>query len=145
MYLSWPVLDTLWSLSYLSVKYSITARLSLDLGQPSISSNDHSRRLPNNEVVVVVVNDGGNAAVRVYLQELRALLFFLAEVEVHRLVRQPELFKNNGNFPENQIGFQIVRKSRRKAELSSPSIRATAAMSVKGKLLAVRHCRVVVL
>ena len=140
MYLSWPVLDSLWSLSYLSIKYSIIARLSLDLCQLSISSNDHGRRLPKDEVVVVVVNDGGNAAVRVYLQELRALLFFLAEVEVHRLVRQPEFFKNNGNFPENQIGFQIVRKSRREAEPSSPSVRATASMGVKGKLLAVRHC-----
>ena len=140
MYLFWPVLDSLWSLSYLSIKYSIIARLSLDLCQLSISSNDHGRRLPKDEVVVVLVNDGGNAAVRVYLQELRALLFFLAEVEVHRLVRQPEFFKNNGSFPESQIGFQIVRKSRREAESSSPSVRATAAMGVKGKLLAVRHC-----
>ena len=111
----------------------------------SISDSDYSTRLPNSEVVVVVVDDGGNATVRVYFHILRTLLFPLAEVEVHRLVRQPEFFKNNGNFPENQIGFQMVRKSRREAESNSPSVRAAAAMSVKGKLLAVRHCRVVVL
>jgi hypothetical protein len=141
--LSWPVLDNLWSLSYLSTKYSIIARDSLDFGQPSISGNYHSRHLPNNEIFVVVVDDRGNAAVRVYLQILRTLLFFLAEIKIHRLVCQPEFFKNNGSFPESQISFQIVRKSRREADSSSPSVRATG-VGVKSKLFAMRHCRVVI-
>ena len=108
----------------------------------SISDSDYSTRLPNSEVVVVVVDDGGNATVRVYLHILRTLLFPLAEVEVHRLVRQPKFLKNNGDFPESQISFQIVGKSRREADSSSPSVRASS-VGVQSKLLAVRHCRVV--
>jgi len=63
--------------------------------------------LPNGEVVVMVVDDGGDAAVGVNLQVFRSLLLFLAEIEVHGLIRQPEFFKNDGDFPVSRIGRQV--------------------------------------
>lgn len=45
--------------------------------------------LPNDEIVVVVINNGGDAAVGVDLQIFRSFLFFFAKIEVHRFVRQP--------------------------------------------------------
>ena len=61
------MLDSLWSLSYLSTKYSKIARLSLDLDQPSTGVDGHGEDLPDDEVVVMVVNDGGDATVGVDL------------------------------------------------------------------------------
>ena len=101
IYLSCPVLDTLRSLSYLSTKYSRIARVSLNSDQRSIGGDDHSKDLPNNEVVVMVVDDGGDAAIGVNLQEVWGLVLSLAEIEVDVLVRQPKLFENDGNFPKN--------------------------------------------
>ena len=86
MYLSGPVLDNLWSLSYLSTKYSKIARVSLSLDQPATSGHDHVQDIPNGEVVVMVVDDGGNATVGVELYVLRALVFCLAEIEVHGFI-----------------------------------------------------------
>lgn len=54
----------------------------------------------------MVVDDGGDATVRVELQVFWALVFFLAEIEVHRFVRQPKFFKDYGDFPANQIGLR---------------------------------------
>jgi hypothetical protein len=105
MYLSWPALESLWSLSYLSTTYSKIARVSLDSGQQSVGDGGHSEDLPNGEVVVSVVNDGGDAAVGVDLQILWTLVLLLAEIEVHGLVRQPEFFKDDGDFPRGRIGF----------------------------------------
>lgn len=62
-----------------------------------------SEHQPNSEVVVMVVDDGGNATVGVDLQVFWTLLLFLTEIEIHRLVRQPELFKNDGDFPKSRI------------------------------------------
>ena len=102
MYLSCPVLDSLWSLSYLSTKYCRIARVSLDFDQPlPTAGDDHGEDLPNNEVVVVVIDDGGDTTVGVELQVFWALLFFLAEIEVDSLVRQSEFFKNDSGFPKN--------------------------------------------
>lgn len=47
---------------------------------------------PKDEIVVVVVDDGGNTTIGIELQEFRALVFLRNEIEVHRLVRQPEFF-----------------------------------------------------
>ena len=105
MYLSWPVADTLLSLSYLSTKYSTIARVSLCFGQLSKSRDGHKEDVPNNEVVVVVVDNGGDATVGVDLQEIGALMFALREVEVDGFICQLELFKNDGDFPEKCIGF----------------------------------------
>jgi len=66
-----------------------------------------NKHLPNDEVVVMVVDNGWDATVGVDLQEFWSLLFLLAEVEVHRLVGQPEFFKNDGDFPRGRTGFQI--------------------------------------
>ena len=52
-------------MSYLSTKYSRIARVSLDSDQWSIGGDGRSEDLPNNKVVVVVVDDGGDAAVGV--------------------------------------------------------------------------------
>ena len=108
MYLSWPVLESLWSLSYLSTKYCKIARVSLHLDQPSASAEGYSEFLPNDEVVVVVVDDSRDATVGVDLQVVWALLLFFAEVEIDRLVRQPELFKNDGDFPEKGLVFRCL-------------------------------------
>ena len=87
MYLSGPVLESLWSLSYLSTKYSSIARVSLDYDQLQAWSDDHREHRPNSEVIVLVIDEGGNTTVGVDLQELWSLLFSLVEIEVHRLVR----------------------------------------------------------
>jgi len=80
-------------------------------GLPGFRSVVGARRvdneyLPDSEVVVVVVDYGGDATVGVDLQKFWTLLLFLAEIEVHRFVRQPEFFKNNGDFPKSQISRQ---------------------------------------
>jgi hypothetical protein len=109
MYLSEPVLDSLWSLSYLSTKYSKIARVSLNFIQPFAGGDDHRKDLPDDEIVVVVVDDGGDATVGVDLQVFWGLVFFLAEIEIHRFVRQPEFLKDDGGFPEDHISFQTAR------------------------------------
>jgi hypothetical protein len=98
------VLESLWSLSYLSTKYSKIARVSLDLGQQSVGGGDHSEHLPNDEVVIVMVDDSRDAAVGVELQVFWALVLLLAKIEVHSLICQPELFKDDGGFPKGWIG-----------------------------------------
>jgi len=92
----------------LSTKYSRIARLSLDFDQPSTGGDGHGEDIPSDEVVVMVVDDGGNATVGVDLQVIWSLLLALAEVEVDRFVCQPEFFENDGNFPENRVGFQTL-------------------------------------
>ena len=107
MYLSRPVLDSLWSLSYLSTRYPKIARLSLCFDQSQAHGDTDCEPLPNGEVPVVVIDDGGDTTVGVDLQEFWTLLLFLAEIEVHGLVRQPELFKNDGGFPKSLISRQV--------------------------------------
>ena len=53
----------------MSTKYSRIARVSLDFDQLlSIGGKYNNEGLPNDEVVVMVVDDGGNTAVGVDLQ-----------------------------------------------------------------------------
>lgn len=87
MYLSWPVLDNLRSLSYLSTRYTKIARVSLDLDRSAASGDDRSRHLPNDEIVVMMVDNGGDATIGIDLQEFRSLLLLLLEIEVDRFVR----------------------------------------------------------
>ena len=129
------MLDSLWSLSYLSAKYSKIARVSLDFDQPSTGVDRHEEDLPNDEVVVMVVDDGGDAAVGVDLQVIWSLVFALAEIEVDRFVRQPELFENDGDFPENRIGFQTVVTF---GGANVPAVRSTL-VGVQSELLSVGH------
>ena len=138
MYLSGPVLDILWSLSYLSTKYCKMARVSLGSDQASVSCDDrHNQNLPNSEIAVMVVNDGRDAAVGVDLQVIRTLLFSLAKIKIHRFVRQPKFFEHHGGFPENQIRFiMVVSLARRMRNL--PAVR-TSGVGVQGELFSVRH------
>ena len=53
-----------------------------------------------------MVDDGGDAAVGVDLQILWTLVLLLAEIEVHGLVRQPEFFKDDGDFPRVESVFR---------------------------------------
>lgn len=98
----------MWSLSYLSTKYSRIARVSLGFDQPSTGGDRRSEDLPNDDVVIVVVNDGRDATVRVDLQVVWTLVLCLAEVEVDRFVRQPEFLKDDDSFPESRVSSQTV-------------------------------------
>ena len=55
--------------------------------------------LPEDEVPIVMVNQGGDTAVRVVLGVFRSLLLVLAKVEVDRLVRESKLFENVDDLP----------------------------------------------
>ena len=83
----------------------------------------------------MVVDDGGDATVGVDLQKLWALLLFLAEIEIHGLVRQSEFFEDGGDFPKSRISFQtrVVRGGS-----NIPAVGSTI-VGVQGKLLSVRH------
>ena len=97
-------------MSYLSTKYSKIARVSLEFNQPSADSDRYGKHLPNGEVIVLVVDDGGDATIGIDLQVVWGLVLPFSEIEVDRLVRQPEFFKNNGDFPDRgRVGFQIPK------------------------------------
>ena len=64
----------MWSLSYLSTKYSRIVRVSLDFDQPSTGGGGHGEDLSNDEVVVMVVDDGGDATIGADLQIIWGLL-----------------------------------------------------------------------
>ena len=57
------------------------------------------RCVPDNEVVVVVVDQRGDAAVRIVLGKLGGLLLFLGEVQVDGLVCQAEFPEDKGVLP----------------------------------------------
>jgi len=92
----------------LSTKYSKIARVSLDSDQLSTDGERHGGDLPNDEVVVMVVDNGGDATVRVDLQVVWSLMFCLAKVEVDRFVRQPEFLEDDGGFPGSRVIFQTA-------------------------------------
>ena len=133
------MLDSLWSLSYLSTKYSKIARLSLDFDQPSMSTggDGDGGDLPNDEVVVMVVDDGGDAAVGIELQVIWSLLLTRLEVEVDRFICQPEFFENDGDFPEDRVGFQTAAMFGME-RTDVPAVGSTL-VSVQSELLSVRH------
>ena len=101
-----PVLDISWSLSYLSTKCHKIARVSQDSGRSSARGGDHNENLPNGEIVVMVVDNGRDAAVGIDLQVFRRLVFLLVRIEVHGPVCQPKFFKNHGDFLVNKTGFR---------------------------------------
>ena len=61
--------------------------------------SDEEPNLPENEIIVLVVNDGRNTTVGVVFGVLRALLLALTEVEVDGFVRKAKLLEDEGNFP----------------------------------------------
>ena len=48
----------------------------------------YNKDLPKNEIVVVVVDNGGDTTIGIEPQEFRALVFLRNEIEVHRLHRE---------------------------------------------------------
>lgn len=54
---------------------------------------------PDRKVVLLVINERGDAAVRVEFRELGRFLLALAEVEVDGLVREPEQLEQIRDFP----------------------------------------------
>ena len=73
---------------------------------------DRSKGLPNDEIVVVVINDSGDTTIGIDLQVFRILLFLLAQIEVQSLIRQPEFFEHDGNFPERSKRISDCHKIR---------------------------------
>ena len=55
--------------------------------------------VPNSAVIILVIDESGDAAVRVDLEVFRTLLFLLLEIQVYGLVGKTELIKEEGNFP----------------------------------------------
>jgi hypothetical protein len=96
-----------------------------------------AKDLPNDDVVVMVVDDGGDATVGVDLQVIWSLVLGLAEVEVDRLVCQPEFFEDDGGFPENRVSFQTAITFGREGS-NVPAIGSTL-VGVQSELLSVRH------
>jgi len=90
----------------LSTKYSKIARVSLDFDQPSTGVDGHGEDLPDDGVIVMVVDDGGDATVWVDLQVIWSLVLALGEVEVDRFVCQPEFFEDDGDLPGHRVIFQ---------------------------------------
>ena len=103
--------------------------------------DNHSEHLPNGEVVVLVIDNGGDATVGVDLQVVWGLVLSLAEIEVDRFVRQPEFFENDGDFPEGRAGFRIPVTSAGGANV--PAVGSTG-VRVQGELLPVGHSWLVV-
>ena len=56
----------------------------------------------------MVVDNCRDATVWIDLQVFRIFLFFLAEIEVHRLICQSEFFKDDDSFPKDKVGFQMA-------------------------------------
>ena len=55
---------------------------------------------PEREVIVVVVDNGGDLAVGIDLDVLWIRLLAFLEVEILGLVGETKLLKNDGNFPK---------------------------------------------
>jgi len=68
----------------------------------------HREDLPNDKVVVMMVDDGGDATVWVDLQVIWSLMLALAEVEVDSFVCQSQFLENDGGFPGNRIDFETA-------------------------------------
>ena len=56
-------------------------------------------RLPNDEVAVSVIDNGGDASVGVVLRVLRCFVLVFVEVKEFALVSQPELLEDKSDFP----------------------------------------------
>ena len=75
----------------------------LPLGVVSVDDVQEDRtRLPDDEVAVLVVDEGGDAAVRVQLRVRGRRLLVLGEVEVDGLVGEPELVEQERDLPDGE-------------------------------------------
>ena len=66
--------------------------------------------LPDDEVAVLVVDEGGDAAVRVQLRVRGRRLLVLGKVEVDGLVGEPELVEQERDLPESRVGGDDERR-----------------------------------
>ena len=75
--------------------------------------SDEEPNLPENEIIVLVVNDGRNTTVGVVFGVLRALLLALTEVEVDGFVRKAKLLEDEGNLPiiaQSELYRELVQR-----------------------------------
>ena len=131
------MLDSLWSLSYLSTKYSTIARVSLGFCQSSTRWDRHGEDVPDDEIVVVMIDDGGDATVWIDLQIIWTLLLAFVEVEVDRFVRQPEFFEDDGGFPEARVSFRTTT-TLGGGQVNAPAVGSTL-VGVQSELLSMGH------
>lgn len=89
------------SLSYLSTKYNKIALDSLHDAQLCSVSRRNNIRIfsPNDEIIIVVVNEGRNTTIRVVLRVFLCFLLLCREVEVDRFIAQAKLVHEKGSFP----------------------------------------------
>lgn len=89
-----------------------------------------------------MVNESGDASVWIYLEIVRSLVFALLEGQMDGLVGQSQLFKNDGNFPNEQHNLagttSAILFDKRAIRTNTPAIRPKDT-GVQGKLLSVRH------
>ena len=76
----------------------------------------NSIRLPDDEVSVLMIDEGGDATVRVELGVFGGLVLVLAEVEVDRLIGEPEFLEYSHDLPAGGRGgmskeVRVVRKT----------------------------------
>lgn len=89
--------------------------------------------VPEDEVAILVVDERGDASVRVVLRVLWGLVLALAKVEVNRVVGQAELLEHDGDLPAKRISAD-----RASTQSDVPAV-GTRVVGVESKLLAVRH------
>ena len=56
--------------------------------------------VPSSVVIILVIDESGDAAVRIDLEVFWTLLLLLLEIQVYGLVGKTELIKEEGNFPK---------------------------------------------
>lgn len=93
-----------------------------------------TKSVPEDEIVVLVVDDGRDATVRVELDVLGRLLLILFEVKIYGVIGQAEFFENDGNLPVCRMSEGLGRRKD-----GVPAVGGVV-MTVEGELLAVGHC-----
>ena len=66
------------------------------------------KSVPEDEIVVLVVDDGRDTTVGVEFDVLGRLLFVLFEVKVYGVVGQAEFFENDGDLPAYRMSERLV-------------------------------------
>ena len=94
--------------------------------------------IPDGEVVVLVVDNGRDAAVWVDFKVFWSLMLTVLEVEEDGLIAQAKLFEDEAGFPASVQIMMSVCHVMTQLKYYKPSIGATL-VRVEGELLAVRH------
>lgn len=97
--------------------------------------------LPDCVVAVVVVDQRGDAAIGVVLRVRGSLMLSFREVEKDGLVGKAEFLQDEGNFPTaTPTSAELAGRGDVGHLSNEPAVRTTS-VSVKRKLLSVRHLR----